>query len=112
MMKNVLTLLLIAVVSTAANAENGNVIPRAEDLGIGAISTKLQTEGGTASGIVQNESNNLALWKTLDTDKDDLISKAEAASSEAVFSVWDDLDTNKDEKLDYIEFSQFFNLKK
>ena len=110
-MKNLLPLLLIALVSSVANAENSFVIPKAEDLGQRPISNVEQTETIVTSELVlaKNEANNLELWKTLDINKDDSISKTEAASSEAIFVRWDDLDTNKDNVLDYIEFSRFSN---
>ena len=109
-MKNVLTLLLIAVVSTVANAENSVVMPKAENPGHRVITTELQTKDDATSEevIVESESNVLELWKSLDTTKDDLISKTEAISSREVYVRWDQLDINRDKKLDYIEFSRLF----
>ena len=109
-MKNVLTILLIAVVSTAANAENSVVMPKAESSGQKVIATELQTKDDSTSEqeIVESESNVLELWKTLDTTKDDSISRTEAISSREVFVRWDQLDINRDQKLDYIEFSRLF----
>ena len=110
-MKNVLTLILLAVVPAVATAENSVVIPNPEKTPAQKmISTELKTKGYDTSEkvIVETDSNNLELWKTLDTTQDDSISKTEAISSREVFVRWDELDINKDKKLDYIEFSRLF----
>ncbi len=109
-MNNKLTLFLIGVVSTVANAENGVVMPSADSPGQKVISTELQTKSDATSEqvLVETESNNLELWKTLDTSRNDVISKTEAISSREVLVRWDELDLNKDKRLDYIEFSRLF----
>ncbi len=58
------------------------------------------------SAFHNNEANNLELWKSLDTNNDDLISKAEIASAKDIIESWDMLDSNKDGKIDFFEFSR------
>ena len=106
-MKNILPLLIITLVSSVANAGNDFVSPGVEDFGQRAIVEQAQAIVTSEIVLAKNEANNLELWKALDYNKNDLISKKEAASSEAVFNLWDELDTNKDNELDFIEFSRF-----
>ncbi len=103
-MKNVLTVLSIALLSTAVNAETATVE-------FGAVLNPIESKISTLPEVVASKEqiNDSNLWATLDVDKDGFISKAEATSSKQVSDKWDALDSNKDEKLDTAEFSQVFS---
>lgn len=106
MMKNVITILSIALLSTAVNAES-NIIEQ------GPISNTEQPGSAVISELilVKNEDKeDLELWKILDTNKDKSISKKEAAASIAVVDNWHKLDTNHDANIDTEEFAQLFSL--
>ncbi len=102
-MKNLLTLLSIALLSTTAIAETATIE-------FGAVLDPIKSEQTGFPEMVAeadplNDSN---LWEILDADKDGFISKSEAASSKQISDKWENLDSNKDDKLDTVEFSQIF----
>ena len=78
--------------------------------------TVLKVPGAQSSAIskitlTQSEVSKVTseeLWKNLDINRDDSVSKKEAIYSQEVSDNWDRLDTNKDEKLDFDEFTQLF----
>lgn len=108
-MKNILPLLFIALASSVTNAEDGFEIPGVGRAGHRAIVEQAEAIVTSEIVLAKNEANNLPLWKALDSNRDDSISKTEAAYSEAIFNRWGELDANKDNELDYIEFSRFSN---
>lgn len=106
-MKKILPVLLITVVSSAVIAEN-NTMPQSVDISQKeqVVELAVINEQKADLDLVENVDNNLELWNMLDINKDDSISKVEAASNQTLFERWDELDINKDEKLDFIEFSR------
>ena len=106
MMKNVITFLSIALLSTVVNAERNLIVQE-------TTTHTEQHETNIVSDLVsvKNEENDLELWKILDTNQDKSISKIEASASIAVFDNWDKLDANKDENIDTLEFAQLYSLK-
>ena len=106
-MKHLLFLLSIIAVSTAANAKNSTATPQSIQSEQKIICDNLLSIPKQDSEISfpKNEANNLALWKSLDTNKDDLISKTEVASAKDIIESWEELDTNMDGRVDFFEFS-------
>ena len=107
-MKNLVFLLFITAVSTVANAKNGTATLqsiRSEQKIICNNSPSIPKQD-LEIAFPKNEANNLVLWKSLDTNKDDLISKAEIASAKEIIESWEELDTNKDGRIDFFEFSR------
>ena len=109
-MKKILILLSIALLSPASNAENSLLATTAT--GKEAISSVVKTESGELANLesAKNDANNSSLWEILDTNKDNMLSKAEAVASQDVADNWNKLDLNKDEKLDTEEFAKIFSL--
>ncbi len=105
-MKKLLTVLTIALLSTAANAETAAIE-------FGAILDPIDNQASTLAEVVASKEQVLDsnLWEVLDTDKDGFISKAEAILSKQIAENWDSLDVNKDDKLDSAEFSQVYSQK-
>lgn len=101
-MKNVLTILSIAMLSTTVHAENS----------INVSDTTAAQVVATEQVIAKDQAvNSLKLWEMLDTNKDGSLSKAEVASSEKVLASWDSLDANKDQVVSSDEFAKIFPLK-
>jgi hypothetical protein len=46
-------------------------------------------------------------FNNLDTDKDGMVSKSEAANDKALTKNWNDIDTNKNDQLEAAEFARF-----
>jgi hypothetical protein len=115
-MKNLLALLFITLVSAVAIANSPFDTPKTIEAEQQTMTQALQTESSARSEITlaQSEISKVSgseLWKTLDVNQDDSISKSEAIYSQEVFENWDKLDINKDEKLDLKEFAQLFSEK-
>ncbi len=96
----------IALLSSAALAQN-SADNQSE------LVARVQTEKTATPELIlaKNEANKLALWENLDINKDDSISKIEAAASKEVFVMWDKLDTNHNDRLDTDEFAQILQVK-
>jgi 5-hydroxyisourate hydrolase-like protein (transthyretin family) len=107
-MKHLLFLLSIIAVSTTANAKNSTATAQSIRSEQKIICDNLLSMPKKDSEIAfpKNEANNLTLWKSLDTNKDDLISKTEVASAKNIIESWEELDTNKDGRIDFFEFSR------
>ncbi len=107
-MKNLFFLFFIIAASTAANAKNSITRPQPIEFEQKILCKDLLSISKEYSEFVftENEANNLKLWKSLDTNKDDLISKAEIASAKDILESWEELDSNKDGRIDFFEFSR------
>jgi|GEM_PF-1871733 len=105
-MKNLLTILSIALLSTAVQAET-------ETVEFGAVLAPIKAEATEKAELVMAnyELSDSNLWEILDIDKNGFISKDEASASKQLSDRWENLDNNKDEKLDTVEFSQIFSQK-
>ncbi len=115
-MKNLLPVLSITLISTIVSANTPLKTAAAIKVEQQTISKILQTESSVRSEITlaQNEISKVTsaeLWKNLDINRDDSISKTEAIYSLEVSDNWDRLDINKDQKLDFNEFSKLFSKK-
>ena len=107
-MKNILILLSITLLSTVINAEDA--LTPAIEAGKETNIVKTDSNALTKVETAQNNANNSSLWEILDTNKDNAISKTEAAASKDVSDNWETLDSNKDEQLDTEEFAKIFSL--
>lgn len=101
-MKNLITILSIALLSTSSYAETATVE-------FGAVLDPIKSESVPETVAAADQLNDLNLWETLDADKNGFISKQEATVSKQVTDKWVELDTNKDEQLDTVEFSQLIS---
>ncbi|MFK5948671.1 MAG: hypothetical protein QM500_07880 [Methylococcales bacterium] len=107
-MKHVFLLLFITTISTVTHAKSSLAYFQKMDFEQQGVLKKIGVASAedSVSSIRNNEANNLELWKLLDTNKDDLISKTEIAMAKDVFESWDVLDSNKDGWIDFFEFSR------
>lgn len=105
-MKNILPIILIVFVSTSVNAEKSMVTPQSEGIEEGTYFKQLPvvTKVDTNSAVSENEAKKYQLWKNLDSNNDELLSKAETVSSKMIYKHWNELDSNEDNTLDFIEF--------
>lgn len=113
-MKNLLPILSITLVSTVVSANTPIKTANEIEVEKQTLTKVLQTESSATSEIIlaQNEISKVTsseLWKSLDVNRDDSISKTEAIYSQEVADNWDRLDINKDEKLNFDEFVQLFS---
>lgn len=107
-MKKLLTTILITLASTSSFAEINDGMSQSESSEDGTYFKQLPvvTKVDINSSMSGRENNMLELWKSLDTNNDDFLSKTEAAESKMIEEHWSKLDINKDKKLDFIEFAQ------
>jgi hypothetical protein len=105
-MKIVFFLLFIAVSTTANAKSNIATLQFMEPEQNSFLKKIIASTEVSEPEFHKNEANNLELWKSLDTNKNNLISKAEIAYAKNIIESWDMLDSNKDGKIDFFEFSR------
>lgn len=103
-MRKALELIAGAAIATTVGLASAQMTPSMPS----SPSTKTDpsTSATSPSSTTSSATSNDAFIK-LDTDKDGVVSKKEAAKNKALAAKWDTLDTNKDGKLDQGEFAAF-----